>query len=359
MSSFGIFGVSCDGGSAPLSDTLPVDFTTRSDHVGVYLNKYAASFVFDTFSEDFLTRGDILFLRDVPIPLRREDIDAFRSRDGLPVARVAGNMARVVGASPAFPYTKVYVEFLRRCMGEESASALVGEAESALKRGSYDAACILLRAALCAAPQNIAAMYGYARVCRDMYLAGDDEDYVGRFKAEALEYFELTTETYPSFPEAHYYLGYAYLNMGLYSKAHSVWMRYLKYSSHAEDCREIKARLRQLADPIKIECGCNAVLSGRFDEGRSFLEPYSENGYSDHWPLFYYLGMAYAGLARRDEAAAMFKRSLALNPSHTESMNELADIYETGGETELSEKYRRKADLIRRGGHTRERSEGG
>jgi tetratricopeptide (TPR) repeat protein len=346
-----------NGDSTGSASSAPVDFITRSDRVAVYLNKYAMSFVFDKFSEDFLTRGDIRFMRGVPIPLRREDIDAFRSSEGLPVARVVSNMARLVGASPSFPYTKAYVEFLRRCMGEKSVSALVSEAESAAEHGSYDAACILFRAALCAEPQNLAAMYGYARVCRDMYLAGEDNDYIVRFKAEALEYFELTTETYPSFPAAHYYLGYAYMNMGMYRKAYLTWKRYLKYSSHAEDSREIEERLKQLTDLIKIERGCNEVLSGRFDEGRAALEPYLKSGYNNRWPLFYYLGMAYAGLDRMSEAADMLKRGLALNPSHIESMNELADIYETCGEEELSEKYRKKADLLKGGGYISERSE--
>jgi tetratricopeptide (TPR) repeat protein len=332
------------------------DFTARADRVAKYLTKYAARFVFDTFSEDFLKRGDLLFLRGVPVPLREEDAAAFRSDAGLSLTRIGENMACVTGASPSFPYAGAYVEFLRRGMGGQTAAGLIREAKNAAERAEYDAACIRFRAALCLEPRNPDALYGYARVCRAMYLAGDDSEYVGRFKAEALEYFELTTEAQPSFSEAHYYLGYAYLNMGLYQKAHLAWERCLKHSSRPEERREIKERMLQLADPIEIERGCNAVLAGRFAEGFAALEPYLRSKYGDWWPLCHCLGLACVGLHRRDEAADLFKRALRLNPSHVESMKELADLYETEGKKDLSEKYRRKAALLSGGGYA-ERSE--
>jgi tetratricopeptide (TPR) repeat protein len=334
----------------------PVDFTARRDRAERYLKKYASGFVFDVFSEDFLERGGLRFLRDVPVPLREEDLEAFRSRKGLPLARLAENTACVLGASPSFPHAEAYIEFLRRGMGGQAAAALVKEAKNAAEREAYDEACIRFRAALCIEPQDLAAMYGYARVCRAMYLASEDGEYIGHFKAEALEYFELTTEAHPRFPQAHYYLGYAYLNMGLYQKAQLAWERYLEHSSHPQDRREIKERMRQLADPLEIERGYNAVLAGRFAEGIAALEPYLSSKYSDWWPLYYYLGVAYISSDRRDEAVDMFKRALRLNPSHVESMRELADIYEIDEETELSEKYRAKAALIEGGGHA-QRSE--
>jgi TPR repeat protein len=332
------------------------DFAARADRVAKYLTKYAARFVFCTFSEDFLRRGGLLFLRDAPVPLRAEDTAAFRSEEGLSLMRIGENMACVIGASPSFPHAGAYVEFLRRGLGGRTVSDLLQEAINAAERAEYDAACIGFRAALRLSPQNPDAMYGYARVCRDMYLAGDDSEYIGRFKAEALEYFELTAEARPSFSAAHYYLGYAYLNMGLYQKAHLAWERCLRHSSQPEERREIKERMLQLADPIETERGCNAVLAGRFAEGYAAIEPYIRGKYGDRWHLCHCLGLACVGLHRRDEAEELFKRALRLNPSHVESMKELADLYESEGKKDLSEKYRRKAALIEDGGYA-ERSE--
>ncbi|MDR2771132.1 MAG: tetratricopeptide repeat protein [Clostridiales Family XIII bacterium] len=334
----------------------PVDFTARRDRVEKYLKKYAARYIFDVFSEDFLRRGGLHFMRDTPIPLREEDLEVFRSEKGLSAMHIGENMACVMGASPSFPHTGSYIEFLRRSLGDRAAAGLVKAAKNAAEQGDYDEACLRFRAALCLEPQNLEAMYGYARICRAMYLASEDGEYIGRFKAEALEYFELTAEAYPRFPQAHYYLGYAYLNMGLYQKAQLTWQRYLEHSSHPKDRREIKERVRQLADPLEIERGYNAVLAGRCAEGLAALEPYLASRYSDWWPLYYYLGAAYAGLGRGAEAADMFKRALKLNPSHVESMKELAHIYEIDGEAELSAKYREKAALIESGGHA-QRSE--
>ena len=49
-------------------------------------------------------------------------------------------------------------------------------------------------------------MYSYARAFRAMYLNSQNEEYVGRFKAEALEWLELLTETHPRFAQGYYYL---------------------------------------------------------------------------------------------------------------------------------------------------------
>ena len=47
-------------------------------------------------------------------------------------------------------------------------------------------------------PDYLHAMYSYARACRAMYLDSGNEEYVGRFKAEALDYFELDDRDTPS-----------------------------------------------------------------------------------------------------------------------------------------------------------------
>ena len=116
-------------------------------------------------------------------------------------------------------------------------------------------------------------MYSYARVCREFYLRGNDDIYIGRFKAESMEYFELLTEVHPRFAQAYYYLGYDYLNLGLYQKAALVWKEFLRRSSNFQDKKEIRKRLAQLEQPITIEKGCNAVLAGRWREGLDIQNP--------------------------------------------------------------------------------------
>ena len=160
---------------------------------------------------------------------------------------------------------------------------------------------------------------------------GDDKEYVGRFKAESLEYFEMITLFHPKFAQAYYYLGYAYLNMGLYKKAELTWEFFNKISRNSKDIKEIRSRIEQIREPVKIEEGCNAVLAGRFAEGINILEPFLRTKFNDWWPLYYYLGVAYERTGKRDVAVDLFKNALKLNPSHIETMLELADIYRGNG----------------------------
>jgi len=67
--------------------------------------------------------------------------------------------------------------------------------------------------------------------------------------------------------------------------------------------------------------------------------------------MSYYPGIAYLRTGYRKDAVTNFKHVLTINPSHVESMEELADIYAESKDKENETKYRKKAELIRSGGH--------
>lgn len=338
----------------PLKNPEEFDLKERPDRVGTYFKKYTKNFVFDEFSEAFIKRTNLTFMRGVPIPLRKQDIEEFKGGEGLKIAHIAENIAWIMGIDPKFEYMDSYLKFMNNFNKNKTINALVKEGRDAAENKDYDNAAIHFRAALCMHPDNIHAMYSYARVCRELYLCGKQEEYIGRFKAEALEFFELLVEAHPRYGEGYYYLGYAYLNLGLYIKAKLTWEQFLSkttYLKDGKDRKEIKKRLEQLVQPVRIEEGYQAVLSGRYEAGIDILEPFLKTDFKDWWPMSYYLGIAYLRTGKEKEAIASFKRVLVINPSHVESMEELADIYAASKDKENESKYRKKAELIRTGGH--------
>ena len=90
--------------------------------------------------------------------------------------------------------------------------------------------------------------------------------------------------------------------MGLYKKAELTWEFFNKISRNSKDIKEIRSRIEQIREPVKIEEGCNAVLAGRFAEGINILEPFLRTKFNDWWPLYYYLGVAYERTGKRDVA---------------------------------------------------------
>ena len=56
----------------------------------------------------------------------------------------------------------------------------------------------------------------------------EDDEEIGNFKAESMEYFEKMTLVHPEVPAGHYYLGFAYINMGLSTKAKIAWEEFLE-----------------------------------------------------------------------------------------------------------------------------------
>ncbi|MDR3365259.1 MAG: hypothetical protein LBS91_10015, partial [Clostridiales Family XIII bacterium] len=220
--------------------------TKRPDRVGPYLVYKMKEFAFDEFSRDYLKKGGFADeLSGVPIPLRDEDLEAFKNPEGLKGNIIAENMARVLGIDPRFKYRDAYASYIDRFFGKKAVDNMTRKAKDHADRQDYDEACVYFRAGLALKFDDMPAMYGYARVLRTLYENSGKEDYIGNLKAESLDYFEMTTELYPRFDMAWYYLGYMYLNLGLYMKAKLAWGEYLKNGRIMKDRREIKKRLEQ------------------------------------------------------------------------------------------------------------------
>ena len=320
----------------------------RPDRIGKYLKKYLTKFVFVEFGDEFLKGTKIeSFMRGVPVPLRKKDVAEFAGGKGLLPNHIAENMAWVMGSDPQFKYNDAYVQYMLKMFNKNIVEQMLKLGRDAAESGDFDNACIHFRACLCVNPTYLHAMYSYARVCRNMYEKSNNKEYIGRFKAESMDYFELITELHPRFAQAYYYLGYAYLNMGLYAKAEATWKIFLRVSRTSKDIKEIKNRVEQIKEPILIEEGYTLILSGRYADGIDILEPFLERKYKDWWPLHYYLGVAYQQTGRTGDAVARFKNVLAMNASHLETMEELLQIYRSQGDKENTTKFETKIKLIR------------
>jgi tetratricopeptide (TPR) repeat protein len=320
----------------------------RPDRLKKYLISHMDAFVFDEFSDAYLKRTGLADkMKGVPVPLRKEDIEAFKSAKGLAVNLITENMVRVMGIDPKFRYVSAYKSYIESFLGRHGVEFVCKEGKKEAEREEYDPACIHYRAALVMKPDDMAAMYGYARVCRAMYNESTDEQYIGDFKAESIEYFEMLTEIHPRYAYGWYYLGYMYLNMGLYQKAWLAWESFLPLPrNNPKDRKEIKQRMKQIKIPMEIERGYNAVLAGRWEDGVNILEPFTRSAYKDWWPLWYYLGEGYLNTGRRDEAKQAFTTALRFNAVHIESMKELIGIYEAEGDRRMVKKYSDKIELI-------------
>lgn len=324
-----------------------VDIQLREDRIGRYFKKYLNKFVFVEFSEEFMAANKAGYLmKGVPIPLRRKEVKEFAGGQGIDFLVLAENMAWVMGCDPHFKYTENYCAILRKLYNYKLYEGMMKEGRDAAENGEMDNACIHFRAALCMKHDYLHAMYSYARACRVMYEHSKNEEYIGRFKAESTDWFEILTETHPRFAMGYYYLGYSYLNMGLYGKAQLAWQDFLKFSRNGRDRREITKRINQIAHPVTIEDGCLKIGAGRYEEGLEILEPYLKSQYKDWWPLHYYLGRGYVQADRISDAVTEFKKVLMINGSHVETMKELVNIYEIQDDRANVKKYTEKIKMI-------------
>ncbi|MBQ1390320.1 MAG: hypothetical protein IIY82_01095 [Firmicutes bacterium] len=330
------------------------------DRIGRYLRKYAGNFLFDELAGHYLESvGMSDILSGIPVPIRKTDMTELTN------LKIARNMACIVGCDLSFKYRENYLEYIRRSFGKGFVKPLIAEGVDAAERRDMEYACICFRAATLIDPDDADAYYCYGRACKDLADAVENadeetrakmenaENYIGRFKMESLEAFEKAVLRSKTHDRARYYLGYAYLNLGLYIKADLVWKDFLDLARDAEDeelqkmVSEVREWRMKLEEPIHIENGYNLVLRGRFLEGIEVLQPYTEDKiYAEWWPLWYYLGTAYKGMHYFNKAEKAFLEVLRRSPSNDEVMRELVDIYEQTGEDEKAEKYRKKIQIV-------------
>lgn len=313
----------------------------EKDRISQYLTPHLSEMIFDELSDGYLERAGIKdIMIGVPVPIRKTELESIST---LSIAR---NMAFVIGCDPTFQYKENYIAYILRAFDKRFAEGLIADGVEGAARNDFEYACIQFRAAMQIDPDNANAYYCYGRACKDAYEAGEEEELVGRFKAESLEAFEIATLKNPQLAEAFYFLGYGYVNLGLYIKAKLTWEDFMKLSADEELKKEIAQRLEQLEQPVEIEKGYNMVLAGKYEEGIEALSVYTEGQYADWWPLWYYLGAAYAALERDDEAVASFLQVLRFSPSNAEAMEELVKLYEKLGDEEKAAKYRTKLEIV-------------
>lgn len=326
----------------------------KGDRVRDYFKDILEEYVFDQFTDEFLQKLSVSeIMIGVPIPINIKNFGDFKS-GGIRTIDIVKSVAIVLGCDPSFRYRDNYVAFLEKIFQGKVEEILINEGYSTMSAGNALKAAAYFRAALTVHPQSMHAIYGYALACRTLYLSGGDEAFVGGFKAESIEAFELLNEFYPDFAFAYYYLGYAYLNMGLYVKAKLMWEKFIEVfdqdqyiSGGTEEKAEIKERLKQLEAPVEIELAINEIVSGKYTKGMKTLEQYQASEYKDWWPLHYYLGIAYECTGMTEQAIAAFKNVLLLYPSHIDSMDELVAIYHMLGDSENEKKYLQKIQMIK------------
>ena len=322
----------------------------ETDRIRPYLLPLIQDFLFSELSLAHLRKTgmeDILYR--VPVPIGRSDLNRLTN------GKIAHNMALVIGCDTHFPHKEAYITYIRRSFGKAFARMLAGEGAKNAQEGKAEYAAALFRASLLIDSDFTDALYGFARACKDAYDVSDEETYIGNFKAESLCAFERLTLKAPSFDMGFYFLGYAYLNMGLYRKANLTWESFLDLADEEESSdkaamiAEIREWQGKLKEPVKIETAYNHILAGRYQEGLEGLEAYREdNRFNTWWPLWFYLGCAYEETDRLEEAEDAYKRVLRLAPSHTDTMERLADLYRTMHDPIREKKYRDKIKLVHR-----------
>lgn len=318
-----------------------------TDRLDKYLKKYLDDYVFLELMPEYVKREHLDFMRNVPMPVKKEIVEELAADKGIEFKYFTMGMISIIGINPSFKFTTQYINFLNY-VNKDIVKAIVLVAIEQAKQRDLDQACISLRAALTISPDDPDALYNYILVCRNMYEADSAESsqYVLDLKEEAFTSLQKLRDVKPDFDMTYYYLGFTYLNAGQYLQSQQSWEKFMELSQHEEERNEIAARLMELKEPVEIERGYKDIAAGKYAEGLEILEKFKESAHMKWWPLPYYLGVGYSRTERPQEALEMLKEALKGNPSGIEIMTELVLVNKALGDEVGAEKYKKKIDLI-------------
>ena len=313
-----------------------------------YFSEYLDQFVFLELMPEYVKRERLDFMRNVPMPIKKEHLKELAGEEGIQFLYFIEGMVCLIGIDSDFRYRSQYVNFLKyvnKDIGKRLVALAIAQAESE----NLEHAAILLRAALCLNENDPDALYNYMLVCRNLYSEGEDGTYITDFKAEVLESLLKLKSVKPDFPMTYYFLGYAYVNAGKYEAAQRECKKFLSLRERGEEYTEITKRLSELEIPVKMEQGYMNVINGHWKEGLEILEAYKDEEIAQSWwPLSYYLGVGYSRTGRYDEALRSLKKALYEYPSGAEIMAELVIVYNALGDEVNAEKYKKKIEVVRR-----------
>lgn len=301
--------------------------------------------IFDNLSDGYLEKtGMAGILGGVPIPIEKSQLD------NLSTVMIGKGMAFVIGCDVNFKFRDNYLTFIRKLDMESFVRGLVSEGVFLASKGDFLDAMVFFRGAMLIDPTMVDALYCYGRALSDAYAqegAKDFPDFIGACKGDALEAFELVTILSPDFDMGYYYLGYGYMNLGLYLKAKLTFDEFLRLSQDKKLREEIVTWQLKLEDPVKIEKGYNEILRGNFEAGLEVILPYSrDKRFATWWPIWYYMAVAYGNLKEDDKAIEVLKELLKLSPSNSQGMELLVELYRRNGNDELVAKYEKKLKVV-------------
>ncbi len=308
----------------------------KEDRLYKHLKKYIDDFLFVEFSKEIF--------KDTLVPVSKNDMDKLEYGE-MSISDVFFNMVDVIGADVHFQYNASYINIMNRIY-DDLPYVLINQGNEYAKDGDFERAVIFFRASILI-DETLDGLYSYGKALRELYVDADDFEKIGDLKAESIEVFEKISIDYPDFSKAYYFMGYDYLNMGLYIKSRLAFKKFIDMEKEGDLFEDAKKRIEDLEDPCIMEEGINHISSLRFEEGINILKKYEDSKYNQWWPLYYNLGYGYEALGFVEEAIKSYTKVLRLNGSHLDSMEGLVRLYTKLDDMEKVEKYMNKITIVK------------
>lgn len=271
-----------------------------------------------------LEGGRCFPLPDIPLPVRRSDLEAYEGSGELPLeALVEGTLAALVVQDDP----RVAEDYRRFLFSVEPHvdQLLVAQGLTMAREDRVEEAAARFQSLVHLCPDHAQGWLNLGLCGLDLARRWPHQR--DRFQREALRAFRRAVEVDDRLAPAHFYLGCLHRDRGETSAAREAWRRCVRVQPGddevAESARQLLQQFEERRDlDLTFEQGCLAIFAGQPEEAEVLLQRVvaSRPGF---WQAAFFLGLAYRLQGDYRKAAEALEAVVAQRPEEAEAWAEL------------------------------------
>ncbi len=269
-----------------------------------------------------ITLGGKVFKKGLDLPVDKDVLqNTVAKSDDFDFKKILRDMCLLIGLDATFVHRDVYIDIAKHLLKNPYEYCMHLGVVSSQKNRPVDALCFF-KAGLAFNETAIDSYYNMGKV---YYSLATQQEPVQGAMALSESAFKKAREI-ENKPEIDYYMAYVAYSGERYSEAFDYAKKALSANLPEEYSADLIEKMPLFEDKTKYQLGYQYVLDGRYQEALEALLTISV-AHEDDWRVQFFIGLAFRGEQRYQDAIMRFKKARDLNMAEDRIYNELGITY--------------------------------
>lgn len=280
----------------------------------------------------------------IPLPIMKEDLMSGIKNgqyvEDIPFDKLLRSMIFVIGCDSSFKYSDSYIDTIKET-SPDIESYILSEALQKAKVKDYFSALIYFNALDKISDKHMEVRYNIALTLHSLSCQFKEKENERDYKLfEDISYHEFLklSGDYPDLMNAHYYLGYCYLDREMYNEAIVEWEKAFTLTDDISGKDELRSLIDETRDKMDFEKGKSLAESDDSMEALKILIPLYQK-YEKWSEVKFYTALAYRQTGNYPKALLLLNELLKSGEDFSQIYSELGTCYFNLGDYKKSIEY--------------------